>query len=154
MSHATPDAIVAKDLTTSDRFGAQAAQVKARVLLYSDDATTRAAVRRAIGRRAAADSPFIQWQEVATSAAMFEALSAGGLDLVVLDGETAKVGGFGLSREIKDSFFDAPPVLLLVARPQDAWLASWSQADGVVPFPAQPAELAATVAALLRTSAS
>lgn len=143
--------------TTLDVRGAAGTDVTARtasVLLYSDDATTRAEVRRAIGRRASKDTPFIAWQEVATSAAMFAALETGGIDLVVLDGETAKVGGFGLSREIKDSFYDAPPVLLLVARPQDAWLASWSQADGVVSFPLRPAEVAETVAALLRSAAS
>ncbi|GMA31483.1 hypothetical protein [Litorihabitans aurantiacus] len=122
----------------------------ARVVLYSDDAATRAAVRRAVGRRASRDTPTVTWVEVATPDAMTAEVAAGGVDLLVLDGETAKVGGFGLAREVKDSHYDAPPVLLLVARPQDAWIAAWSQADATVPHPLRPIEVAEAVAALLR----
>lgn len=122
----------------------------ARVVLYSDDADTRLAVRRAVGRRASKDTPLVEWLEVATPDAMFAAVAAGGVDLLVLDGETAKVGGFGLAREVKDTYFDAPPVLLLVARAQDAWIAAWSQADATVPYPLKPMEVADTVASLLR----
>lgn len=128
-------------------------QAKARVVLFSDDVETRAAVRRAVGRRASKDTGLIEWLEVATAEAMFAAIAQGGYDLLVLDGETAKVGSFGLAREIKDTYFDAPPILLLVARPEDAWIAAWSQAEGIVPFPLRPAELADSVAALLREHA-
>ncbi|WP_234417658.1 MULTISPECIES: hypothetical protein [Miniimonas] len=123
---------------------------RARVVLYSDDVETRAAVRRAVGRRASRDTPFIEWVEVATPETLLTEVAAGGNALLVLDGEAAKVGGFGLAREVKERFFDVPPVLLLVARPQDAWIAAWSQADGIVPFPLRPAAVADTVAALLR----
>lgn len=126
----------------------------ARVVLYSDDSSTREAVRRAVGRRASKDTPMVEWLEVATPDAMFAAVAAGGVDLLVLDGETAKVGGFGLAREVKDTYFDAPPVLLLVARAQDAWIAAWSQADATVPYPLKPMEVADTVAGLLRARAS
>lgn len=127
------------------------AERRATVLLYSDDVTTRQAVRRAIGRRASKDTPFIDWNEVATAEAMLLELEAGGVDLLILDGESAKVGGFGLSRQVKDTLYAAPPILLLIGRPQDAWLAAWSQADGVVPFPLRPEDVAETVAALLRS---
>lgn len=130
------------------------AQKTARVILYSDDVATRTAVRRAVGRRASKDTPFIEWLEVATAETLFNAVAEGGYDLAVVDGETAKVGGFGLARQIKDSYFDAPAILLLIARPQDAWLAAWSQADGVVSSPYTPEDLAETVAGLLRRSAS
>ncbi len=126
----------------------------ARVVLYSDDSSTRAAVRRAVGRRASKDTPVVEWLEVATPDAMVAAVAAGGVDLLVLDGETAKVGGFGLAREVKDTYFDAPPVLLLVARAQDAWIAAWSQADATVPYPLKPMEVAETVAGLLRARTS
>lgn len=128
------------------------AERTATVLLYSDDAERRLAVRRAVGRRASKDTPFIDWREVATADAMFDACQEGGIDLLVLDGETAKVGGFAIGREVKDRFFDAPPVLLLIAREQDAWLAAWSQADAVVPFPIAPNAVAEAVAGLLRAA--
>ncbi len=41
-------------------------------------------------------------------------------------------------------------MLLLTGRPQDAWLATWSQAEAVVPHPIDPVLLAEAAAALLR----
>lgn len=121
-----------------------------RVLLYSDDVRTRAAVRSAVGARVAADLPPVEWHEVATAAAALEAIEAGGLDLLVLDGEAGKVGGMSLARQVKDEVFDAPPVLLLIARAADAWLASWSEADEVVSQPLDPFAFAETMAGMLR----
>ncbi|WP_454294601.1 hypothetical protein [Salana multivorans] len=126
----------------------------ARVILYSDDVTTRATVRRAVGRRASKDTPFVEWLEVATAEALFSAIADGGYDLAIVDGETAKVGGFGMARQIKDSYFDAPAILLLIARQQDAWLAAWSQADGVVASPYAPEDVSEAVASLLRRAAA
>ena len=56
----------------------------------------------------------------------------------------------GIARRMKREIFQAPPVLLLIGRPQDAWLATWSQAEAVVPHPIDPVVLAETAAALLR----
>lgn len=128
-------------------------QATARVLLYSDDSATRAAVRRSVGRRASKDTPFIAWDEVATAEALFDGVAAGGYALAIVDGETAKVGGFGIARQIKDGYFAPPAILLLIARAQDAWLAAWSQADGVVSAPYAPEDLADAVAILLRRAA-
>ncbi|MBC7290138.1 MAG: hypothetical protein H5T83_02220 [Actinotalea sp.] len=121
-----------------------------RVLLYSSDATTREAVRLAVGRRIARDLPPIEWVEVATADVVVATVDAGGLDLIVLDGEAAKNGGMGLCRQLKDEIFRCPPVVLLIARPQDAWLASWSQADAVVARPLDPIAVQETVAGVLR----
>lgn len=151
---APPATSVARGVARAGDDTVAAASATARVVLYSDDSSTREAVRRAVGRRASKDTPRVDWLEVATPDAMFAAVAAGGVDLLVLDGETAKVGGFGLAREIKDSYFDAPPVLLLVARAQDAWIAAWSQADATVPYPLKPMEVADTVAGLLRARTS
>lgn len=137
-------------LTPASSASSSVAERTARVVLYSDNAETRLAVRRAVGRRASKDTPFVEWMEVATGEMLMSVVGAGGNDLVIMDGETAKIGSFGLARELKDTFFDVPPVLLLIARPQDAWLASWSQAEGVVPYPLRPAEVAEAVAGLLR----
>ena len=56
----------------------------------------------------------------------------------------------GVCRQIKDEIFRCPPVLLLIGRPQDAWLATWSRADAAVTLPVDPVEFADALAALLR----
>ncbi|MEJ2578157.1 MAG: hypothetical protein P8Z68_03565, partial [Kineosporiaceae bacterium] len=81
-------------------------------------------------------------------------VEAGGLDVLVLDGEATPAGGMGLCRQLKDEIYDCPPVLVLTGRPQDAWLATWSQADAVVPHPLDPVALARSVAELARQQLS
>ena len=120
------------------------------VLVYSDDRTTREQVRLAIGRRPAADLPRVEYLECATEPAVMRALRAGGVDVAVFDGEAAPYGGIGLARQVKDEIYRCPPVLLLVGRAQDGWLATWSRAEAVLSHPLDPAALAAAVADLLR----
>jgi DNA-binding response OmpR family regulator len=119
-------------------------------LLYSDDISTRDAVRVAVGRRPARDVEVASWRECATAPAVIEAVESGGFDLLVLDGEAAPVGGLGLCRQLKNEIFDCPPILVLTGRPQDGWLAAWSQADLAVPQPLDPMSLARAVAQLGR----
>lgn len=121
------------------------------VLLYSDDRNTRRDMRLALGRRVAADLPEIEVVECATYQAVLKALDAGGIDLVILDGEAVPLGGMGLARQIRDEIAPCPPILLVVARLADAWLATWSRADSVVAYPIDPQRFPAAAAALLRT---
>jgi len=125
-----------------------------RVLLYSDDSDTRAQVLLAVGPRLTRGAPAIDWVHTATHAAVLEHADAGGFDLFVLDGEAAKSGGMGLCRQLKDELFECPPVLELTGRPEDAWLASWSLADGVIAQPFDPIELQSIVARLLAVPAA
>ncbi|MGW6459562.1 hypothetical protein ACWF94_27170 [Streptomyces sp. NPDC055078] len=125
-------------------------QPTATVLVYSDDANTREQVRLAAGRRPAADVPPVEFFECATLPAVLTRLEQGGIDVCVLDGETVPAGGMGVCRQIKDEIFDCPPVLLLIGRPQDAWLATWSRAEAAVTLPVEPVEFAAALASLLR----
>ncbi len=125
------------------------------VLVYSDDRSTREQVRLALGRRPAADLPEVQYLECATSPAVVKALDAHAkgsarLDLVVLDGEATPVGGMGLCRQLKDEIYGCPPVLVLIGRPQDSWLAVWSRADAAIAAPVDPVALAETASTLLR----
>ncbi|WP_068265526.1 response regulator transcription factor [Janibacter limosus] len=120
------------------------------VLLHSDNITTRDAVRAAVGRRPAKDVEIAGWRECATADAVIEAVEAGGIDLLVLDGESAKLGGMGLCRQLKSEIHGCPPVLVLTGRPQDGWLATWSMADAAVPHPLDPIVLADAVADLAR----
>jgi DNA-binding response OmpR family regulator len=129
--------------------GAASSQRAPRVLLYSDDVDTRAQVRLAVGRRLSKGAPDIEWVEAATHPVVVETADAGGLDLLVLDGEAAKSGGMGLCRQLKHEVFRCPPVLVLTGRPQDAWLASWSLADAVLSHPLDPVELQRVVVRLL-----
>jgi CheY-like chemotaxis protein len=123
-----------------------------RILLYSDDITTRDAVRAAVGRRPARDVEVVSWRECATAPAVVSEVEKGGHDLLILDGEAAPMGGLGLTRQLKNEIFDCPPVLVLTGRPQDGWLAAWSQAEAAVPHPLDPIALASAVAELARTS--
>jgi len=120
-----------------------------RVLLYSDDRDTRERVRLAVGARLAKGEPKIDWVETATHDAVIAHADAGSFDLLVLDGEAAPSGGMGLCRQLKNEIYNCPPVLVLTGRPQDAWLASWSLADTVVPHPLDPVEVQRAVAGLL-----
>lgn len=124
-----------------------------RIALYSDKSTTREKVRRAVGRRPAADLPLVQMDDYATLPALLHALDAGGFDVIVLDGEAAPAGGLGVCRQLKDEIFDCPPVLVLTGRPQDAWLAAWSKAEAAVPHPLDPRAVADAVASLARRRA-
>ncbi len=119
------------------------------VLLYASDRTTRENVRLALGRKLAADLPSIELVEVATQPAVISTMDRGGIDLAILDGE-AVPGGIGLCRQLKDEIFDCPPVLLLIGRPDDAWLATWSRAEGALSHPVDPMRLPEAAAALLR----
>ncbi|MEV5280210.1 hypothetical protein [Streptomyces sp. NPDC051994] len=125
-------------------------QSSATVLVYSDDANTRAQVRLAAGRRPASDVPPVEFLECATLPAVLKELDRGGIDVCVLDGEAVPAGGMGVCRQLKDEIFQCPPVLLLMGRPQDAWLATWSRADAAVTLPVEPVEFAETLASLLR----
>lgn len=122
------------------------------ILLYSDDITTRDAVRAAIGRRPARDVEVVAWQECATPAAVVGEVERGGFDLLILDGEASPMGGLGLTRQLKNEIFECPPILVLTGRPQDGWLAAWSQAEAAVAHPLDPIALAAAVADLARLS--
>lgn len=126
---------------------------RVRVLLYSDDITTRDTVRAAAGRRPARDVEVASWHECATAEAVIEAMDEGGVDIAVLDGEAAKVGGLGLCRQLKNEIFRCPPILVLTGRPQDAWLAGWSLADDAVPHPLDPIAVAEAIARLARERA-
>jgi DNA-binding response OmpR family regulator len=120
------------------------------VILYSHQPQFRAAVLMAVGRRPAVDVPRIDWLECSTSAQVIEQIDLGDVALVVLDGESQPTGGMGLARQFKYEITDCPPVLVVVARRDDRWLAAWSLADAVISAPLDPVEAAAAVAEQLR----
>jgi DNA-binding response OmpR family regulator len=124
------------------------------VVVYSNSANLRAQVRTAVGRRPSPDSPRIDWVECAHYDEVVHQLDMGGLDLVILDGEAQPTGGMGLARQFKYEIDDCPPLVVLVARKDDGWLASWSLADAVISRPLDPVDAAAVVAEQLRNRSS
>ncbi|WP_257477664.1 response regulator [Acidipropionibacterium jensenii] len=123
-----------------------------RVLVYSDDRRVREQIRLALGSRIADDLPEVEAIDVATQAAAVHAVDAGGYDVLIADGEAVPAGGMGLCHQLKDEVADCPPVVLLVARTADAWLASWSRADAISTHPVDPVELPRIVADLVRAA--
>ena len=124
-----------------------------KVLVYSDDVNTRQQVILALGRRPHPDLPEIEYVEVATEPVVISNMDAGGIALAILDGEAVPAGGMGIAKQLKDEIYQCPPVVVLTGRPQDAWLASWSNADAVVSRPLDPIELHGAVAAIIEPSA-
>ena len=120
------------------------------VVVYSDDVAVRDQVRTAVGRRPAGDLGRIEWVECSTGKQVVAAVDAGAVDAVVLDGEAWPTGGLGLAKQLKDELADCPPTLVLIARHDDRWLATWSQADAVVAHPIDAPELTDALAELLR----
>jgi len=125
-----------------------------KVVVFSHDADVRAELRLAIGPRPAPDVPEAEIIEVATAPALFRLLDAGGVDVMVLDGEAQPAGGMGICRQAKDEIFECPPVLLIIGRRDDGWLATWSRADAVVSHPIDPAALDEALAGLMRGRAA
>ena len=109
-----------------------------RIVLYSDDVDLREEVRLAVGPRLDADTPNTRWVETATADAVIAEARSGDVDLFILDAETSKVGGMGLARQLKDEIDYCAPVLVIIARPADAWLASWTNAENVAVRPLDP----------------
>jgi len=129
---------------------------RTQIIVYSDDSTVRASIASALGHRVSEDLPEHEIVEFATADALrmyVDRKGAGGkcrADLFILDGEAVPEGGMGVARQLKDEVFECPPVILITARADDAWLAAWSRAEGVVNHPIDPFVLAATAAKLLR----
>ena len=132
------------------------AERKYSIVLYSDDSNVRKAVISALGSRVAPEMAEHEIREFATADALrlfVDGKKPGAsnpIDLFILDGEATPEGGLGVARQLKDEVFDCPPVLVITARKEDAWLAAWSRAEANVLHPIDPFTLAHTVADLLR----
>lgn len=137
------------DLVRSQDATVAQAQKTAKIMVYSDDRSTRAEVRTAVGRRPGKGAPTIEWHEAATEFGVMDLLEQESFDLLIFDGEAAKVGGMGLAKQVKDEVEGCPPVLLLIARPQDEWLGRWSLAEEMTTFPINPRDIQQKVTKIL-----
>lgn len=121
-----------------------------RILVYSDDAATRQQVMTALGNQLHPDLPELSYLEVATEPMVIRQMDAGGVDLAILDGEATPAGGMGICKQLKDEITDCPPIVVLIGRADDVWLARWSHADAAVPHPIDPLKLSRVVLGLMQ----
>lgn len=122
-----------------------------RVLVYSSNTGVRMRVRQALGRLPYNLAAPLDFVDTATQPAVLAEMAKGGIDLVILDAEATPSGGIGLAKQLKDELLQCPPIVVITARADDAWLADWSGADAVVSMPVDPIVLTETVIPLLRS---
>jgi DNA-binding response OmpR family regulator len=122
---------------------------RATVLVYSSSDATRKRVLSALGQRPAPGLE-LEFVEAATGREVVRITDEGGIDLAILDGEAAPTGGIGLGRQLKFELDEPPPVLLLLGRRDDAWLATWSRAEAVTPHPIDAVRITEAVLGLLQ----
>ncbi|MDR7278271.1 hypothetical protein [Catenuloplanes atrovinosus] len=120
------------------------------VLLYSDDPAVRDHMRLAIGTRPAPDltvefADAASWEECRRLVDEYE------ISLMVLDGEASPAGGIGIARQVKDEYQAPPPVIVVIARAADRWLAAFAEVDATLVHPLDPVATGRAVAALLRS---
>lgn len=121
-----------------------------KILVLSHRADVREAIITAIGRRPTADIGRVSYVEAETVADVLAEMDSGTVDLAIFDGEAQPTGGMGLARQLKNELEECPPIIVSVRRPDDKWLATWSQADAVLVHPLDPIAAAETVADVLR----
>ncbi len=119
------------------------------VLLYSDDPRVRDRMRLAIGTRPAADLE-VEFADATTIQDCRDLTDTYAIDLAVLDGEATPAGGLGIARQLRDEVEDCPPIVVVIARAADRWLAAYAQVDDVLTHPLDPVATGAVVARLLR----
>jgi DNA-binding response OmpR family regulator len=124
------------------------------VLVFSQDPEVREQVRTALGSRPAVDVGRIEYLEAATGDEVVAQVDAGGIDLVILDGEAQPTGGMGVARTIREECAEQPLLCLLIRRRDDRWLSTWSRVDATMMYPIDPVTAADTVAGLLRQAAA
>ena len=120
-----------------------------KILLYSDNSEFRANVIEAVGVRPGAGMPKVEWVESATEEGAVMKYKEGDFDLLILDGETQKVGAMALLRRLEVEFDNLPPSITILARQQDSWIAKLSGTTKMLYYPIDPIELQKTVAQLL-----
>ncbi|MGH2555509.1 MAG: hypothetical protein ACRDHO_07315 [Actinomycetota bacterium] len=74
-------------------------------------------------------------------------------EVVIADEISSRAGGFALAKDLKGADPPFPgAVVILLDRPQDAWLARWSGADAWFVKPVNPFEMADRIVEIMRTT--
>jgi DNA-binding response OmpR family regulator len=120
------------------------------LLVYSHRPDVRERIITAIGRRPASDIGRVDYLECSGVNEVMMATAAQSADVLILDGEAQPTGGIGVSRQIHQEAKVVPPVVLVIRRSDDRWLATWAGADEILVYPLDPVIAAETVAEVLR----
>ncbi len=123
------------------------------LLVYSHRPEVRERIINAIGRRPAADVGRVDYLECSAVYEVMMATQARQADILILDGEAQPTGGIGISRQIHQEAELVPPVVVVVRRADDRWLATWAGADEILVHPLDPVTAADCIAGLLRRRA-
>jgi hypothetical protein len=136
-------------LPVSDSHAAAAADKRLRVLVYSDDVTVRQQVILALGRRPHADLPArVRRGRHRTRRPPEHGRRRHRPGDPRRRSRPGRRHGHRQAAQGRD--LPVPPILVLIGRPQDAWLATWSRAEAAVPHPIDLVRLAEAVTTLLR----
>lgn len=127
--------------------GTQTSTVK--ILVYSDNRETRDEVIHALGRRIGREGRAIEYVESATWEGADLKVRENDFDLLILDAETRRMGGIGLGKRVRDEIDEDMPYIVLIARPQDEWLARVSKPNAILQYPVDGRELSAAVKDIL-----
>ncbi len=119
-----------------------------RTIVVASDAPT---LRREI--RSVTEGPDIEVHEASSGPAVITAVREGGIDLVVVDLQMGNMGGMAVCLELRleESYddIDHVPVLMLLDRRPDVFLARRSAAEGWLVKPLDPLRLRRAVSELL-----
>jgi DNA-binding response OmpR family regulator len=112
-----------------------------KVLLVASDPRVRERLRLALERLELTGEE-VEFIEVSDGNAAVALAEARHPDLVVVEVGVTPYGAFGITRDIKASPETNCPVIIVLERPQDEWLARWAGADALVNRPIDPFALA------------
>ncbi len=112
-----------------------------KVLLVASEQRVRERLRLALERLEATgdDVQFVEASDGNDAMVLAEAQRP---DLAVVEVGATPYGAFGITRDLKALPETACPVIVVLERPQDDWLARWSGADALVNRPVDPFALA------------
>jgi DNA-binding response OmpR family regulator len=118
-----------------------------RVLVVSESADVRS--RSTTAMRA---NPEIELLEAASAGEGHDVLAGGDVDVVVMDGDMRPEGGYSVAYELRAAAElrdeQPPPVIMLMGREHDRWLAHWAGAVAAFTKPVDPFAIAERVADL------
>ncbi len=124
-----------------------------KVLLVSPDPESRRTMALAVGGiRRALGAASIETLEASDGEEGIAIARRASPDVIVADEIASRAGAFALAHDLRNRVEPFPGVIvILLARPHDAWLARWSGADAWFDRPVDPFALADRVVELTRT---
>ncbi|OKL45970.1 hypothetical protein BSR29_08285 [Boudabousia liubingyangii] len=121
-----------------------------KILVFSDDSTFRSQVIAALGPNPWAGSETYEFLEAATSPGVMNHFDAEeDIKLCIFDGEVQKDGAMSVGHLLAGTYAELPPLLFVVARQQDEWLARGAGATKTLLKPINAAALTEAVRQIL-----